>query len=275
MQNLPTEEIMEYKSQNVICQNCKKNFTLDPEDFNYYEKIKVPVPTWCPECRMIRRMACHNGWFLFYRSCDKCGKRTLSVYPPTQKITVYCQPCWWSDAWDGTEYALDYDKSRPFLSQWKELSEKVPYPALETAYLTLKNCEYSNSIAYSKNCTLAIWADNCENVYFSSFLNSAKDTADSLRIFGSELCYESIGMRKSCYKAFYSKECDSSSDIWFSRNCYGCLYCVGCVNQRGASYKIFNVQYTKEDFFKKLGELKLDTRSGINAVKKEAEEFWK
>src|SRR6185503_7187670 len=131
------------------------------------------------------------------------------------------------------------------------------------------------SIAYSKNCMLTIWADYCENVYNSSILNGVKDSADCLRVFSSELCYESIGQRKSCYRSFYSQECDSCSDMWFSRNCYGCMNCIGCVNQRGASYKIFNVEYTKEEYSKKLEELKLNTRSGISALQKEAEVFWK
>ncbi|MES3031678.1 MAG: hypothetical protein V4699_00335 [Patescibacteria group bacterium] len=262
------------KPQVKNCQNCQKDFTIESEDFNYYEKIKVPPPTWCPECRMVRRMACQNQWFLFYRNCDKCGERVLSMYPSAQKITVYCQPCWWSDSWDGSEYSMEYDPNKPFLAQWQELSEKTPYPALDSAYLTLKNCDYSNSIGYSKNCTLAIWADYCENVYFSSFLNNTKDTADCLRVFSSELCYESIGQHKS-YRMFYSQECDACTDVWFSRNCYGCMNCVGCVNLRGSSYKIFNVQYGKEEYFEKLKELHLDTRSGIDALKKEVEVFWK
>ena len=261
------------KSETKNCVNCKKDFTIEPEDFRFYEKINVPAPTWCPECRMIRRLATTNSWSLFWRSCDKCGKRTLSQYHPSQKITVYCQPCWWADNWDGTEYAMDYDPSKPFLAQLKELSEKTPYTALETSYLTLKNCEYTNSIAWSKNCTLAIWADYCENVYHSSLLNGAKDTSDSIRIYKSELCYGSIG-QNDAYRVFYSRECDACSDIWFSRNCYSSMYCVGCVNLRGASYQIFNVQYSKEEYFKKLKEFRLDTRSGIEKVKKEAEEFW-
>jgi len=198
----------------------------------------------------------------------------LSIHSPSQKITVYCQPCWWGDDWDGTEYAMDYDPNKPFLIQLKELSEKTPYVALETEYLTLKNCEYSSAIAYSKNCTLAIWADYCESVFHSSILNGSKDIADSLRVFKSELCYESIGQRKS-YRMFYSQECDDCTEVWFSRNCYGCMNCVGCVNLRGSSYKIFNFQYSKEDYLEKLKELKLDTRSGIDALKKKADTFWK
>ena len=30
-----------------ICQSCKKEFTIEPEDFLFYEKIKVPAPTFC------------------------------------------------------------------------------------------------------------------------------------------------------------------------------------------------------------------------------------
>lgn len=32
------------------CQNCKQNFIIEPEDFLFYEKIKVPPPTFFPEC---------------------------------------------------------------------------------------------------------------------------------------------------------------------------------------------------------------------------------
>ncbi|MDI6602741.1 MAG: hypothetical protein QME57_01295 [Patescibacteria group bacterium] len=38
--------------EKCTCQNCKKEFVIEPEDFAFYEKIKVPPPTWCPECRL-------------------------------------------------------------------------------------------------------------------------------------------------------------------------------------------------------------------------------
>ena len=261
------------EAQSKTCQNCKKEFTIETEDFNFYEKIKVPPPTWCPECRMIRRLSCANGWSLFFRNCDKCGKRTLSMYSPSSKLTIYCQICWWADDWDGTEYAMEYDSGRPFFNQLKELSEETPYQALETDYPTLKNCDYCNALGYCKNCLLAIWADNCENTFHSSLINENKDIADSLLIFSSELCYQSRWLHKS-YRTFYSQDCDACNEVWFSRNCYSCTNCIGCVNLRGSSYKIFNEQYSKEEYFKKLQELSLDTRAGIEKLKKKAEEFW-
>ncbi len=259
--------------ENKNCQNCKKDFVVDERGALYYKKINVPHPTWCPDCRFVRRVSNINGFSVFYRNCDLCGKRTLSAYPSSQKITVYCQPCWWGDTWDGTEYQMDYDPSRNFLEQVKELSEKTPFCALETTYLTLKDCEYCNAIAYSKNCILASWSDYCENVCYSGFNNGVKDTSDCLRMQDSELCYESIGQNKS-YRTLYSEECDSCTDVMFSRNCYGCTNCIGCVNLRGASYSIFNVKYSKEEYAEKVKEMKLDTRSGIKKVKEEAEKFW-
>jgi len=255
------------------CQNCKKDFTIETEDFNFYEKIKVPPPTWCPECRIIRRMTCVNGWALFWRNCDKCGNRTLSSFPASQKLMVYCQPCWWGDSWDGTEYAMDYNPRRPFLEQLKELTEKTPYVALESSYLTLKNSEYTNEISYSKDCFMVTWADFCESVYYSSILNGLKFSSDCLRGWESELCYESTGFIRS-YRTFFCEEFDDCVDVWFSRNCYGCMNCVGCVNLRGASYQIFNVQYTKEEYAKKLKELDFDSWKNLHEFGKKARDFW-
>ena len=50
------------KSETKQCQNCKKDFIIEPDDFGFYEKIKIPPPTFCPECRMQRRLAWRNDF---------------------------------------------------------------------------------------------------------------------------------------------------------------------------------------------------------------------
>lgn len=110
---------MEYQPQTKNCQNCKKDFTIEPEDFSFYEKIKVPPPTFCPECRMVRRLAFGNAWGVHFRNCDKCGDKTLTMYSKENQIKVYCDPCWWADSWDGTEYGVDYDPDINFLINGK------------------------------------------------------------------------------------------------------------------------------------------------------------
>ena len=101
-------------SEKRICQNCKNDFEIDAQDFSFYEKIKVPPPTFCPECRMQRRMVFMNDRTLYSRECDLCKKKIISVYPAGVPHPVYCSPCWWSDGWQPESFANDYDFSKPF-----------------------------------------------------------------------------------------------------------------------------------------------------------------
>ena len=235
--------------------------------------MKVPAPTWCPTCRMIRRFSFTNIWNLYKRACDKCHKNIVSIYSPDKTMTVFCQPCWWADEWDGTEFGMDYDPARPFLAQVKELVEKTPYSALESAYLTNVQSDYTNATAYSKNCYMTFWSDFSENVLYSTFLHTLKDSIDCYRMKECELCYELVGGHK-CYKTFFSEECDSCTDTWFSRACAGCVNCFGCVNLRNKSYCIFNEQYTREGYFEKLKEFNLGTYVGLEETQKLTRGFW-
>src|SRR3989344_9286734 len=61
------------------CQNCKADFAIESEDFDFYKKIKVPPPTWCPECRMVRRLTFRNDRSLYRRKCDLCRKDMVAM----------------------------------------------------------------------------------------------------------------------------------------------------------------------------------------------------
>lgn len=56
------------QSETKSCQNCKNDFVIESEDFSFYEKIKVPPPTFCPECRFIRRLMWRNNRSLYPRA---------------------------------------------------------------------------------------------------------------------------------------------------------------------------------------------------------------
>src|SRR3989344_7140965 len=95
-------------SENKICQNCKSNFMIEPEDFSFYEKIGVPPPTFCPECRMQRRFAWRNERTLHRVKCAATGKNVISGFAPDSGYTIYERDYWWSDSWDPTSFGLDY-----------------------------------------------------------------------------------------------------------------------------------------------------------------------
>ena len=116
---------MEYKSENKICQNCHGQFIIEPEDFNFYKKIKVPLPTFCPECSFKHHMIWRNERSLYWRNCDLCKKRILSMYSSENLFPIYCHECWISDNWDPIAYGMQYDFKETFFTQFKKLQKKI------------------------------------------------------------------------------------------------------------------------------------------------------
>ena len=68
---------MEHKEEKRICQNCKKDFMIEEDDFNFYEKIKVPPPSFCFECRLQRKMIRRNERNLYKIDCYLCKKNVF------------------------------------------------------------------------------------------------------------------------------------------------------------------------------------------------------
>ena len=112
------------------CQNCKQDFVIEPDDFAFYEKIKVPPPTFCPDCRYQRRGANRNEWNFYKRNCTLCGESMVSIYNSSYPGPVYCQACWWSDKWSALDFGIDFDFNRPFFEQFLQLQLKIPRIAL-------------------------------------------------------------------------------------------------------------------------------------------------
>src|SRR4051812_23198507 len=134
------------------CQNCAKDFVIEVDDASFYEKIKSPAPTWCPECRLVRRFIFRNERYLYKRACELCKKDGLSTYGPNVTRKVFCPACWWSDMWDSSESGRDYDFSRPFFEQFKELQEKAAVQSLFVLHQTIINSDYNNLAGDLKEC---------------------------------------------------------------------------------------------------------------------------
>jgi len=260
-------------SETKQCQNCKKDFIIEPDDFAFYKKMKVPSPTFCPSCRLQRRMAWRNEKSLYRRNCDKCKKSIISVFSTDSGLMVYCPSCWWSDKWDPIDYGTEYDISRPFITQLRELLQRTPVMALFGYYNTLENSDYTNMVGYLKNCYLITNADHDENCLYGSDIIFCKDCVDNAMLTKSELCYENLNCRE-CYRTIYSVNCESCSGVAFSKNCIGCSDCIGCINLRSKKYCIFNEQFSKEEYDKKAAELLANSREKIDQIKYEAFSFW-
>jgi len=256
------------------CQNCKKDFVIEPNDFGFYEKIKVPLPTFCPECRRQRRWAWRNNMSLYSRKCDLCNKSVISIYSPDSGLTVYCNKCWWSDKWDQKSYATDYDFSRPFFTQFRELMRKVPQMSIvNDDGIASVNCEYTHDWWFSKNCYMCFSGWNVQNVMYSYFILQGRDILDSNVIRSkSENLYECF-LTSGCYNLKYSQVDKSCIDSQFLYDCIDCQDCFMCINLRGKKYYFKNKQYSKEEYGKILESYRLDTFSGIEKAQKEYDNF--
>jgi hypothetical protein len=241
------------------CQNCKQNFVIEPEDFDFYKKIDVPPPTWCPECRLIRRLMWRNEKMFFKRKDAASGKEIFAMFHPDVPIKIYEHAYWWSDAWDAGDYARDYDFSRPFLEQFKDLLMDAPW--FSRSAVDMVNSEYAMTSGHLKNCYMVFDSDHAEDCLYSVGLVNSRDSVDNLLLLSSELCYGNFAGANN-NRVFYSFDCGQSHDLWFCEECDACSNCVGCRNLRHRQYFIFNRQHTKEEYQKELEKLRLNTRSG-------------
>jgi hypothetical protein len=198
------------KEETRICQNCKNKFTINQEDFNFYKKIKVPPPTFCPECRFQRRLSWRNERSLYHQNLAS----SASIENLRQKFRK----------------EIRSNAIRRFANIYQST-----------------NCTGHN-IRKSKNSRdcfdIAISAEDSKFAIHSLQL---KNNYDVYGNYKDELCYEAVdndvGMNNlgtitvySSHGCFYCFTCQASSNLF------------GCVGLRGKEYCILNKQYTKEQY---------------------------
>ena len=254
------------------CKNCKKGFTIEPDDFGFYEKMNVLPPNLCPMCRAQIRLSFRNEGCFYKRSCDKCKIDKVSMYSGNKAYTVWCYDCWFGDDWDAGDFCLEHDPQKPFLKQVEELLKKVPKISL--IYVRSLNSQYSNISADNKNCYMIVESSNNENCTNCYWIQQSKDLVDCSFANKVELSYE-VDDCYDCNNLRWAKGCHSCLDGALLIDCRNCSDCLGCINLRGQKYNIFNQQYTKDEYENKLESFHLDTYSGVENFKKEFQNFLK
>ncbi len=252
------------------CQNCKKDFIIEPDDFAFYEKMKVPAPTWCPECRMRRRFVWRNERKLFRAKSALSGKNIFTLFSPEVGYVIYGNDEW-HGGYDPLVYGQEVDFTRPFLTQLFELNQKTPKPAGSASRMI--NSEYSDNASDLKNCYLLFNSNFTEDSGYGNGVDRCRLCYDNSHIQGCERCYHSFWLT-NCYQTHFSSRCEDCTNVWFSKDCRGCNNCIGCVNLRTKNYCIFNVQYTKEEYQTKLKEFNFSSWKNIISMNAQAKEFW-
>ena len=248
------------------CKKCNKDFTVEVDDFPFYEKLDLPLPVMCAYCRWKYLLAFWAfGRFRITKSALS-GKTIITVIPESAPFPIYDRTEFVSDAWDPLIYGKEYDESRSFIEQLVELQSKVPHP--HQVGLKNTNSDWTDDVWESKDAYLTRSAVGLESIIYGYRLVNCKNSIDITYSFDLERSYDCLYCFKS-YKLKYSFNCRDCMDSYFLYDCRNCQNCFMSWNLRNQKYCILNQQYSKEDYFKKIEEYNLLSRSSIEKLKKE------
>lgn len=257
-----------------ICENpyCKSQFEVTDKDRLFYGKMNVPEPKFCFDCRQRQKLAFRNERKLYRNTCALCKKPMISIYSSDKPFPVYCTTCWWGDQWNPLDYGRDFDFSKTFFEQFKELWDVVP----KLGFLSLgdsTNSDYCNDGLRLLNCYLIFDGEQAKDSYYGETYVNIQDCADFLIMQRCELCYECVNCN-DCYNVNYAQYSHNCSDSNFLLNCQGCRNCFGCTNLQQKEYYIFNKPYTKEEYEKIIASYDLGDYESVQKIKKQCEDFF-
>jgi len=251
------------------CLKCRNNFEVTDNDQKFYARQHVPTPTLCPQCRTRRRMTFRNERNLYQRKCDLTGKPIISVYHKDVSFPVYEHESWHGDSWDPFKYGRDYDFSRQFFEQFKELYDKVPRVNFMNS--ASENSDYCNYAFRNKNSYLIFGSHYNEDCQYGNYIWKDTNCIDCLETIQSELVYEGI-YSDACYSCKFIEYCFNCSDCHFCYDLISCKNCLFSSNLRNKQYYISNKPHSKEEYKKAIAELKTGSYSSlVEHVKKYAD----
>jgi hypothetical protein len=243
------------------CSQCQAEFEITDEDLSFYDKISptfantkfpIPPPHDCPKCRRQQRMLFRNERKQYRRTSAISGKEILTTFAPDSPYKTCTQEEWIGGNWDAIDEGRDFDPSRPFFDQLKELNLAVPHQGLNN--MNVENSEFTNYGLNLKNCYLLFGASNDEDCLHGKFILTCKNVIDCLSLHSCEWCYEGISSRQ-CYGCSYFLNCNNCSDCLFVEDCTACKNCIGCFGLRNKEYCILNEQLSSEEYEKRKAEI--------------------
>lgn len=135
----------------------------------------------------------------------------------------------------------------------EEVSRKSP--RLFVHVLNNENCtgDYVYNSKNSHECFDVKKLEDCGYVNNSVSLKDSWDMSNTY--YNSELNYE-IMSAMNIVNCNFCVTCFDSNDLDHCEHLYNSHDCFGCFSMKHAEYCIFNEQYSKEDYFKKVEEIK-------------------
>jgi len=113
-----------------------------------------------------------------------------------------------------------------------------------------------NYLIGSKNCFNTNWAMHSDNLNYTDFVMRQKDSYDCTISASSEKIYGTSAVSRNCFNVKFSVYGRDLRDCEYTINCKNCQYCFGCIGLENAKFCIFNKQYTEEEYWKQVDDIK-------------------
>ena len=149
-----------------------------------------------------------------------------------------------------------------YLQEFEKLKLETPRCCLVAP--SNENSEFINYCGYCKDCYLIYASDYNEDCMHCYFIYHCNDCAECSYCHKCEMCFQCVDC-EGCYDCNYCQDCKSCMNCEYSYDCIGCNNCFGCVNLRRKEFYIFNKRYSKEDYVKKIEELKKKSPENLQA----------
>ena len=143
-------------------------------------------------------------------------------------------------------------KVKEALEKLESLKQRIPHRALIESQT--EQC-FGDHIFKSKNCFYCFDVNELEDCFYNDHSYRTKDSAEITFADTNELCYECFSITGG-YNVNFSNYTRNCKDCGYCELCFSCRDCFGCVGLQNKQYYILNKPYPKEEYFKKVREIK-------------------
>ena len=249
--------------------NCYMTFASYESQFCLYN-TRVFYCTDCTDCALCYKcelcyecIDCINSYNCNY--CDHCENTNDSdfcYYSIGIKNCFGCinmrqsEYCIFNKKYSPEEYKIKVAELRKLTPA--QIYEKI-VPALlkfPRIFMYGKNTEnsYGDNLHNSKNAYWAFDSKNLHDCLYNYHCDDSKNLQDCSHLGWSELCYEimsggNLNNCMFCYGCWHSNNLSYCDSVYTSHDCFGCT----AINH--AEFCIFNVQYSEEEYKKRVAEI--------------------
>ncbi len=217
---------------------------------NCYETIYSEKCSSCSYCARCKE--CSNSSYLL--NCQRCSYCYMCVN------MIWAQYCILNQQYTKEEYEAKVDALSTDRMLFDEFQKE--YVLLQKSYPLSNNNiaserSYGSQLVSCKNCSFCSESIACEDCkYCETIWIECYDCYDCgwWDVFQTRLSYE-WALIPLCYHIVASYNCRESSDLVYCYDCYNAKNLFGCVGLRNKEYCIFNKQYAKEEYEKKVAEI--------------------